>query len=359
MSKDGAGTTDAKGWFLVAPGAPLELRALALEAPGPDDAIVEVFGNGVCHTDLGFADGGVRTVHPLPLVLGHEVVGRVVAAGDRFASLVGRTVVVPAVLPCGECALCKLGRGNACPRQKMPGNDVHGGFATHLRVPALPLVALDAAGAVDVRLFAVVADAVSTALQALRRADARPGQLAVVVGAGGVGGFVVQLAAAMGLAAVALDVSDARLELIAQHGARHTVQTGGRELRDVRDDVQRFARSVSADTWDWKIFECAGLPATQQLAFGLIGRASTMVQVGFTPEKTPLRLSNLMAFDATVHGTWGCPPEAYPEALAMIRDGRVALEPFVEVRSMGEVNAVLDDMRGHRLTRRVVLDPRV
>ena len=58
-------------------------------------------------------------------------------------------------------------------------------------------------------------------------------------------------------------------------------------------------------------------------------------------------------------GTLRARTEAYPEALAMIRDGRVALEPFVEVRSMGEVNAVLDDMRGHRLTRRVVLDPRV
>ena len=82
-------------------------------------------------------------------------------------------------------------------------------------------------------------------------------------------------------------------------------------------------------------------------------------QVGFTPEKVSLRLSNLMAFDATVHGTWGCPPEQYPSVLELIAAHKIALEPFVEVRPMRDVNAVLDDMRAHKLRRRVALDPRL
>jgi 6-hydroxycyclohex-1-ene-1-carbonyl-CoA dehydrogenase len=82
------------------------------------------------------------------------------------------------------------------------------------------------------------------------------------------------------------------------------------------------------------------------------------VQVGYTRDKIEVRLSNLMAFDATVHGTWGCPPERYPEILRLIYDGKVVLGPFVERAPMSEVNRLLDDMTNHRLTRRMILDPR-
>ena len=99
---------------------------------GAGQALVEVCGCGVCHTDIGFLEG-VPTRHELPLVLGHEVSGRVLEVGEGApASLVGRSVIVPAVLPCGECAMCAKGRGEICKKQVFPGNDVHGGFATHL-----------------------------------------------------------------------------------------------------------------------------------------------------------------------------------------------------------------------------------
>jgi 6-hydroxycyclohex-1-ene-1-carbonyl-CoA dehydrogenase len=80
-----------------------------------------------------------------------------------------------------------------------------------------------------------------------------------------------------------------------------------------------------------------------------------MVQVGFTPARVELRLSNLMAFDATLHGTWGCPPERYADVLRLVYDGRVVLDPFVEYAPMADVNRVLDDMAHHKVSRRVVL----
>lgn len=126
----------AEAYFLDAPGEALAKPEYELPSPGPKEALVEVLACGLCHTDLAFANGSVGTKHPLPLVLGHEVTGKVTAAGDDFVHLLGDNVVVPAVLPCGECAFCQAGRGNACPKQKMPGNDIHGGFATHLVVPA-------------------------------------------------------------------------------------------------------------------------------------------------------------------------------------------------------------------------------
>jgi 6-hydroxycyclohex-1-ene-1-carbonyl-CoA dehydrogenase len=347
----------AEAWFLIEPKAPLVRRPLAIGPPADSEAVVAVLANGVCHTDLAYADGSVRPTHALPLVLGHEAVGRVIDVGSSARHLLGEVVIVPAVLPCGECPLCRRARGNACPNQKMPGNDIDGAFATHLLVPARPLIRVQERPGLDRRWLSVVADAVSTAFQATRRGAVAAGDLAMVVGCGGVGAFVVQICAALGAKVIALDVSAERLDAIAPYGADATVCLQGREVREVRDEVQRCARKFGIESFSYKIFECAGVPAAQQQAFALLGRASTMIQVGFTPEKTPLRLSNLMAFDAEVRGTWGCPVEAFPQVLELIYDRKVQLEPFVEVRPMSEVNAVLDDMRAHRLTRRVSLDP--
>src|SRR5512141_2029902 len=129
--------SDWDAWFMVAPGAPLEQRGLANRRPEPGEAVVEVAGCGVCHTDIGFLHDGVKTRSALPLVLGHEISGTVREIGEGVdPALLGRAVVVPAVLPCGECDLCRAGRRAICRQQVMPGNDRHGGYASHVVVPA-------------------------------------------------------------------------------------------------------------------------------------------------------------------------------------------------------------------------------
>ncbi|HEX6199317.1 MAG TPA: 6-hydroxycyclohex-1-ene-1-carbonyl-CoA dehydrogenase [Thermoanaerobaculia bacterium] len=348
----------AEGYFLKTPAQPLVRADLPVDDPGPGEALVAVEACGLCHTDLAFADGSVAPRHSLPLVLGHEITGTVVAAGAGFAHLVGEPVLVPAVLPCGSCAFCRAGRGNACPRQKMPGNDIHGGFSSHLLVPAAPLVSL-AGAPPGLRLdeLSVVADAVSTAYQAALRAELAAGDLAVVVGAGGVGGFLVQIARALGARVVACDVSADALRTAAGFGAERTIDVTGREAKEVRQEVRGMAKGWEIQSLRLRIFEASGTPQGQTLAFALLDRAATLVQVGYTPESIPLRLSNLMAFDATVHGTWGCPPEAYPGVLELIYGGQVTVSPVVDHAPMSDVNRLLDDMAGHRLARRMILHP--
>ncbi len=352
----------ALAYFLNTPGTPLAAHTLDLPDPGPGEALVEVLACGLCHTDLGFADGSVPPKHPLPLVLGHEVVGRVVAAGEAGTPNLPSPhdlVVVPAVLPCGRCAFCCAGRGNACPDQKMPGNDIHGGFATHLLVPSAALVSLnDLPPSVDVREISVVADAVSTAYQAVRRAELRAGDAAMVVGSGGVGSFVVQIARALGARVIACDVRRDRLDLVAVHGAERTVLVDGRAPQEVRKEVHGIARAWGIASLNFRIFECSGTPQGQMMAFGLLSRAATLVQVGYTPKAVEVRLSNLMAFDATVHGTWGCPPAQYPDVLRLISQGQVVITPFVEHAPMSRVNEFLEAMAQHRLTNRMILDPK-
>ncbi len=349
---------NTEAYFLDQPGEPLARRSLALDEPGAGEVLVEVAACGLCHTDLSFAGGSVKPRHPLPLVLGHEITGRVIAAGEGADHLMGRPVLVPAVMPCGECDFCAAGRGNACPRQKMPGNDIHGGFASHVLVPAGALVTVDDAPP-EVRLetLSVVADAVATAYQAIQRSGLEAGDAVFVVGAGGVGSFLIQIAAALGAKVAACDVADERLESAAAHGAAQVINVAGREPREIKKELRGVAKEWGIPSFRLRVFEASGTAAGQLLAYSLLGPAATLVQVGYTFDKVTVRLSNLMAFDATVHGTWGCRPELFAQVLDLIYKGRVVLDPFVDYAPMSELNRMLDDMAHHRLTKRMILQP--
>ncbi len=350
-------------WQAVAPGEPLQRTARRLELASlrPDEAVVEVAGCGVCHTDLGFLYDGTRPGKPFPLTLGHEISGRVVHAGASAASLVGTPVVVPAVIPCGECALCKQGRGSICRKQIFPGSDVDGGFATHVVVPARGLCPVDEAalGRVGLGLadVSVLADAISTAYQAVIRSGVRAGDLAAVVGVGGVGGFAAQIAAALGAHVVALDVDDERLRLAGEHGAALTINSRGLDPGEIRKRMAAEGKQRGWPALCWKLFETSGRTAGQQLAFGLLGFGATMMVVGFTRDKVDVRLSNLMAFDATLQGNWGCLPEHYPAALQLVLDGKVRLAPFIERRPLSSINDTFRELHEGKLKKRPVLVP--
>jgi propanol-preferring alcohol dehydrogenase len=117
---------------LEAPGRPLLIRDLPVPHPGPGQLLLRVRACGICRTDLHVADGELP--HPkLPLVLGHEIVGRVEAAGEgaaRFA--VGQRVGVPWLAwTCGKCRYCRAGRENLCDRARFTGYDIDGGYAEY------------------------------------------------------------------------------------------------------------------------------------------------------------------------------------------------------------------------------------
>lgn len=352
--------THAQAWFLTQPGQPLQWRELTLDDPRPGEAVVEVLACGLCHTDLGYADGSVAPKHALPLVLGHEAVGIVRQVGDESRlSWIGQTVLIPAVLPCGTCAWCTSGHANACPKQVMPGNDDHGGFSTHLKVPAAPLQLLGAQFPGDVRHLSVVADAVSTGWQAVKRSGLQAGDVAFVVGTGGVGAFVGQIARALGATVIGLDTDDSRLQTVLDLGVQHGVVVAGRTPKDVKTAAHALAKSTGVASLHWRIFECSGALAGQALAWSLLARSATYVQVGYAAGPVELRLSNLMAFDGVAHGTWGCPPEEYPGVLSLIANGTLQVAPLVDYAPLSRVNELLADMAGHRLTKRMILDPRL
>jgi len=349
----------AYGFRLTGVGQRLERHELSPLEPGPDQVVVKVAGCGVCHTDIGYAFDGVPMRHTLPLVLGHEIVGRVVAAGGRVVHWQGQTVIVPAVIPCGECPACKAGRATICRKQFMPGNDGDGGFATHVVVPGRGLchVPDKLPGGITLAALSVVADAVTTPFEAIRRAQLGSEDIAVFTGAGGIGGFGVQIAAAFGAAVVAIDIDRERLDLAAQHGASLTLDASQMNEKDLKSAVRSFVKQSGRSGIGLKIFETSGTTAGQATAFGLLDHGGYLAVVGYSPKPLEIRLSNLMAFDATARGNWGCPPEQYPAALSLVLDGKVVLEPYVEEHSLGEAAEVLEAVHQHAIRRRAILVP--
>lgn len=344
-----------KALQLISSGAPLELRDLPEPEPEAGEVIVHVAGCGVCHTDIGFWRDGVPTRAALPLTLGHEISGTVVRTGRGAEALLGREVIVPAVIPCGACELCRNDRGNVCRSQIMPGNDLNGGFAEYVRVPARGLCLVDDRGGYELAELSVVADAVTTPYQAVVRSGLQAGELAVVVGVGGVGTYAVQIAAALGAHVVAIDVAAARLGCIANYGAALTIDSSAHDFKSIRKQISGFATSHDIPAHSWKIFECSGHPAGQDTAFSLLTYASTLMVIGFTLAKTELRLSNLMAFDATVQGTWGCKPELYPAALQLVTSGAITLKPFIQKFALADGVSVLERVANHEIEPRAIL----
>lgn len=348
-------------WQMSTPGTLLrsEIPMPVLQA---GEVLVEIRGCGVCHTDLSYFYEDVPTQQKPPLTLGHEIAGVVVASAAAGSPLLGKEVIIPAVLPCNDCDICRMGRSNRCLRQKMPGNSmgIYGGFASHIPVPAHDLCIVEKRGQIPLEHLALVADAVSTPYHAAQRAGLVAGDLVIVIGAaGGVGGFMVQMAKAMDARAViGIDIKAERLEFMKGFGADYTINPQGRSIREVKDEFKAYCQTQGLPAnYGWKIFEVSGSPSGQELALALLTFVGKLVVVGFGTGDTSFNLSRLMALDAELIGSWGCPPASYAAVRDMCIAGRIALEPFVEVQPMSRIEQVFAAAHHGTLALRVVLTP--
>ena len=324
----------------------------------PGEVLVEVAGCGVCHTDLGYFYDGVPTVSKPPLTLGHEIAGTVVA-GD--AAWIGKEVIIPAVMPCRQCILCKTGRGNRCLAQKMPGNSIgiYGGFSSHIPVPSIDLCEVKRRGDIPLSHLAVVADAATTPYQAAKRADLQPGDNVIVIGiTGGVGQYVGQMAKALGAKTViGIARSQEKLERAQKFGADFIINSTGKDANAVSKDFRDICKTNGLPNTGWKIFEVTGVKPGQEIGLALLGFTGKLIVVGFGLAKTEYALGRIMAFDAEIIGTWGCLPEYYPIVLDMVLTGRINIEAFVETRPMSTIAETFAEAHKTPPMKRIVLTP--
>jgi 6-hydroxycyclohex-1-ene-1-carbonyl-CoA dehydrogenase len=340
---------------------PGTLARVSLDVPAlkPGEVLVEIAGCGICHTDLGYFYDGVPTVTKPPLTLGHEISGTVVAGESSW---VGKEVIVPAVMPCNNCAICASGRGNRCLAQKMPGNSmgIYGGFSSHIVVPAHDLCAVGDRKGIPLSHMAVIADAVTSPYQAAIRGEIKPGDLTIIIGAtGGVGIYATQIARAMGAKEViGIARNQAKLEKSLLYGATKVISSAGKDVKAVRDEFRAYCKEKGLPgNYGWKVFEWTGTGEGQAIALELLSFVGTLVIAGYGMQKAEYMFSRLMAFDADIKGTWGCLPKYYPEVLRMVLEGKIQIEPFVETRPMSQIQQAFAEVHKGGTEKRVVLTP--
>ncbi len=302
--------------------------------PGDGEVLIEVSKAAICGTDSAEWAHGPLLAQP-PVVLGHEFVGHVVAAGSGVSGIgVGDRVVSGAGISCGQCSWCGLGRTNLCERYRTLGLHVDGGLAEYVvspaaicrRVPA----ELDDVGAAMAQPFAV-------ALHAARRGRVGPDRSCVVLGVGGIGAFVVAAASALGAAPViAVDVSAARLKTAAELGASVLVDAGS-------DDVVARVLAETGGQGAEVVIEATGVASSPGVALRSVRRGGDVVVVGLQAGLVPVDLFSVSVREIDVHGTLAhvC-GEDLGEAVSVLAGSRIA--PVV----LGGVIA-LDDLVGSGL----------
>jgi len=296
---------------------------------GPGDVLVKVAACGLCRTDLHYLHG-VPTAKAPPLVLGHEVSGTVESVGSGVQGIAtGAKVLLPPVLPCGSCDLCRRGRGNICAKMLMLGNHRDGGFAERVVVPA------DCAFILPPNLpleeSSVLSDAGSTAYHAVvNRGRVAPGEWVAVLGCGGVGLSVLQIVKAVGGHIVAVDVAPEKLDAAKRLGADEVV--------DGRGDTVKQLRKITGGGPD-VAFEVIGHPATIRAAVEGVRAGGRVVVVGYADADVPLPAGRIMFRELEVRGSLGCPLQEFPRVLALAASGAFDLKAMVTHRfSLENIN---------------------
>jgi propanol-preferring alcohol dehydrogenase len=339
-----------KAFRLLAPGQ-AEMADVAEPQPGPGEVLLRVLAAGVCRTDLSLLrNGGAE----LPVTLGHEIAGEVVARGPGVDEpAIGMPVAVYELIGCGRCPACARGEDNLCREgsPQVPGITRDGGMAEYVVVPARNVVALDG---LDPAEAAPLTDAGLTALHAIERGRAwlTADATAVVIGIGGLGHLALQFLAATACArAIAVDVDEARLELAAQLGAAHAVLAGD----GAADAILAANGGHRIDV----VFDFVGSQATLDLAAAVTARGGAIVLTGGGSGRLCVT-----ARVGTGHGlerevmllhTFGGSRADLAGALAFARDGRV--RTHIQRYALADAERALADLEVGAVLGRAVLVP--
>src|ERR1700754_3001533 len=206
---------------------------------GPLDVIVQIGGAGVCRTDLHILEGqwDEKTGVELPYTIGHENAGWVHAVGDAVTNVaVGDKVILHPLITCGLCRACRFGDDVHCENSRFPGIDTNGGYAEYLRTTARSVVKID--DTLEPADVAALADAGLTAYHAAAKVAraTNPGQVCVVIGAGGLGHIGIQvLKAISGVTVVVVDRNPAAVQLAGEIGADKVIVADGSHVQQVLD----------------------------------------------------------------------------------------------------------------------------
>lgn len=339
-------------------GKPLQQVVRDVPTPGPNEVLMRLSFCGVCHSDVhireGFfdlgngmkaalADRGVK----LPLTLGHEPLGKVIAVGAEVSGVqVGKTYLVNPWIGCGKCEFCLDGKDNLCEVNASMGVARAGGFSTHLVVPHARYL-VDVEGLDLAQAAALACSGVTAYSAATKLALPQPGHWVAVVGCGGVGLMGIAVLKALGYSnIIACDIDDSKLDAAKAAGAQKTLNlkgAAGPQLAALADGNLRG------------ILDFVGAPPTAALAIPSLRKGGRFVSVGLFGGATTIPLVVLASREISFMGSNTGTSAQMRELVNLVREGRLQL-PAVTVRPLAQAEQSLQDLEAGRITGRVVLD---
>lgn len=330
----------------------------------PGEVRVRIVAAGMCHSDVSVIDGTIP--FPRPVVLGHEGAGVIDALGEGVTGLeVGDHVVLTTLGSCGRCAACETGRPTMCKatagklsrpftigEEKAFAFANLGVFSEAVVVQANQAVAIDPEVPFDVA--SLIGCGVLTGIGAvLNRARVRPGESAVVLGAGGIGLNVLQgLGLANASPVIAVDTNPAKEDLARRFGATHFIVAGEGV------DTSAAVKDVCGAGVDW-VFECVGHPALIKQGTDLLDWGGSLVLLGVPKLGTEASfVVNDMYHDKSILGCrYGSsrPAHDIPLYVRLWQEGRLRLDELVtRTYALADVQTLLDDLHHGELARGVL-----
>jgi propanol-preferring alcohol dehydrogenase len=319
----------------------LKIENVERPKPGADEVLIQVEACGVCHSDLHVADGDwpqFAKIVKHPLILGHEIAGRVAEKGAAVRELeLGERVGVPWIYwTCGECEFCREGNENLCIKQKITGVTVDGGYAEFVKAPASHAIKIPA-GLSSLEAAPLFCAGV-TVYRALEQARLARGQRLAIFGLGGLGHLAVQMGREFGAEVTAVDISDEKLLRAKSLGAARTVNSATdnapKELRSSGGAHVALVCSAAKSAYDTAFASLrptgtllvVGLPA-ENICFPPILMAAGEVRIKASAVGTRKDVRGVLAMAAA--GKIRCDVTSHPlefanDALELLREGRVA-----------------------------------
>jgi D-arabinose 1-dehydrogenase-like Zn-dependent alcohol dehydrogenase len=340
-------------------GKPLEERGVPDRAPGSNEVLIDVEAAALCASDVHAQAGGYSratgrfpALTP-PILLGHQIAGRVVECGAEVQSaMAGERCVVFCYLYCGSCLRCLSARQNLCERvAKRIGFEVEGGFAERVVVPehnAFPI-----SSDVVPAEAAVLPDAVSTSYHGVvTRGGIKHGEKVLILGTGALGLYAVRLSALRGADVVAVDrADDERLEWARRFGARKTLAWRSGISPESFVDQLRKAVDTDVDV----VVDLVGSSATLSVAAELLRPKGRLVTIGVSARGSyPAKM--LAQKSIRVLGSLASTPADLLSVLDLHRRGQI--QPLVsDTLSLPEVNDGLEALRRGSVVGRLVVVP--
>jgi D-arabinose 1-dehydrogenase-like Zn-dependent alcohol dehydrogenase len=334
------------------PGAPLVEVESDTPVPQGTEMLVKTVACGVCHSDIHLHDGVFDLGGGKQLevgregqVLGHEIFGEVVAVGPEAenVSIGDRRVVFPWI-GCGECSFCKRGEEQLCTPGQGLGTMRAGGFADHVLVPHSRYL-FDKGDTADA-LAATYACSGLTAFGALKKVgDLQEGEDIVIIGAGGVGMMAIQIARAMGIDPIVVDIDDAKLTAASDLGVTRTFNSS---------DPQT-AKAIRKSTGGaYAALDFVGAEASVNYGLGCLRKGGMLVIIGLYGGAFSMPIPFIPMNARIIVGSYVGSLQDMSDLMTMVRDGKIAPIEITE-RPLAEANSALVDLKAGKVKGRQVL----